>query len=119
MPNKVADHKRRISIVFDKDLLAAVDVAAKREGKTRTEYVTAALQAAVEPKPVPPSPATADQVDELKAHLALMASEVAHLRTLTDQVLQESRALPTPIVEPEPAPRKLSITERLTGRLKK
>lgn len=107
MPNKVSKHKQRISLLISKDLLAAVDVAAKREGMSRTEYVTRALSEAVEPRQEPPSPATASQIEEMQAIMYGIASEISHTRTLAAQLVEDRKALP--------ANRRLTWRERISG----
>lgn len=122
MPNKVAAHKQRISLLLDKNLLAEVDVAARRAGKSRTEYIADALALAVEPKPSPPPVATSYQIDELKKmtqsltdRLALQCAMTEMLLDKSQKLLEESRTLPAVPIAGSPKGKLATLLDRLKG----
>lgn len=115
MPNKVAAHKQRISLLLDKNLLAEVDVAARRAGKSRTEYIADALALAVEPKPAPPPAATSDQIEELKLIAQSLADRLALQCAMTEKLLEEARTLPAVPIAGSPKGKLATLLDRLKG----
>lgn len=114
MTNQRSKEKQRIEVWFDKKVVLQLDAEAQRLGLSRSEVILAAVREHLGHDPVP---ASAAQIDEVKAALLALAAKQDAAQKLGEE---SSAALLSAIRETAPAlpaGRKLSLAERIRGRI--